>query len=78
MAVNFPNNPNINDTFVSNGVTFKWDGNAWKLPASPGVKGLKGEKGETGQKGEKGQDLKRLNIKDFLTLPLKLLALNGE
>ena len=41
MAANFPNNPNINDTFVSNGVTFKWDGNAWKLPASPGVKGLK-------------------------------------
>ena len=51
MAANFPNNPNTNDTFTSNGVTFKWDGSAWKQPASPGVKGLKGDQGEKGEKG---------------------------
>ena len=58
MAANFPNSPNTNDTFTSNGVTFTWNGEAWKLPASPGVKGTKGEigvKGEKGQKGEKGE-----------------------
>ena len=54
MAANFPNSPNINDTFTSNGVTFKWDGTAWKQPSSPGVKGSKGDKGEKGEKGQKG------------------------
>ena len=49
MAANFPNSPNTNDTFTSNGVTFTWNGSAWKQPASPGVKGLKGEKGEKGE-----------------------------
>ena len=55
MAANFPNSPNTNDTFTSNGVTFEWNGTAWKLPASPGVKGSKGEPGDKGQKGEKGE-----------------------
>ena len=55
MAANFPNSPNINDTFTSNGVTFKWDGSAWKQPASPGVKGIKGDQGEKGEKGQKGE-----------------------
>ena len=58
MAANFPNSPNTNDTFTSNGVTFTWNGEAWKLPSTPGVKGIKGEigvKGEKGQKGEKGE-----------------------
>ena len=49
MAANFPNSPSLNDTFTSNGVTFKWDGSAWKQPASPGVKGTKGDKGENDQ-----------------------------
>ena len=39
MAANFPNSPSINDTFTHGGVTFTWDGTAWKQPASPGVKG---------------------------------------
>ena len=55
MAANFPNSPNINDTFTSNGVTFKWDGTAWKQPSSPGVKGTKGDQGEKGEKGQKGE-----------------------
>ena len=55
MAANFPNSPNTNDTFTSNGVTFTWDGSAWKQSATPGVKGLKGEKGDKGEKGQKGE-----------------------
>ena len=55
MAANFPNNPNTGDEFTSNGVTFTWDGSAWKQASTPGVKGLKGEKGEKGEKGIKGE-----------------------
>ena len=54
MAANFPNSPNTNDTFTSNGVTFFWNGEAWKQPASPGVKGTKGDTGTKGEKGQKG------------------------
>jgi len=54
MAANFPNDPDTNDTFTSNGITFTWNGEAWKHSASPGVKGTKGDKGQTGEKGQKG------------------------
>ena len=52
MAANFPNSPNTNDTFTSNGVTFTWNGEAWKLPSTPGVRGIKGEIGVKGEKTE--------------------------
>ena len=58
MAANFPNSPNTNDTFTESGLTFVWNGTAWKLNSSSGTKGEKGQKGEvgvTGDKGEKGQ-----------------------
>ena len=29
MAINFPNNPNVNDTFTSGGTTFTWNGSSW-------------------------------------------------
>ena len=29
MAINFPAAPNLNDTFVSGGVTYTWDGTVW-------------------------------------------------
>ena len=51
MAANFPNSPNTNDTFTENGITFVWDGEAWKLPAGSGTKGQKGEIGVTGSTG---------------------------
>ena len=31
MAINFPNNPNPNDTHSSGGKTWVWDGTSWKL-----------------------------------------------
>ena len=58
MAANFPNSPSTNDTFTESGLTFVWNGSAWKLNSSSGTKGEKGQKGEvgvTGSKGEKGQ-----------------------
>ena len=29
-AVNFPNNPSVNDTHTSSGSTWKWDGTVWQ------------------------------------------------
>ena len=58
MAANFPNSPSLNDTFTDNGLTFVWNGEAWKLNSSSGTKGEKGQKGEvgvTGNVGDKGQ-----------------------
>lgn len=31
MAIDFPNNPSLNDTFESGGRTWKWDGTSWTL-----------------------------------------------
>ena len=55
MAANFPNSPSTNDTFTENGLTFVWNGSAWKLNSSSGTKGEKGQKGEVGVTGSKGQ-----------------------
>ena len=33
MAINFPNTPNVADTFTEGNTTWKWDGTAW-VPAS--------------------------------------------
>ena len=30
MAINFPNNPSVDDTHTENDITFRWDGTAWK------------------------------------------------
>ena len=31
MPLDFPNSPNVNDTFTSNGRSWKWDGTTWDL-----------------------------------------------
>ena len=55
MASNFPStNLNVGDTHTDAGLTFVWNGEAWKLNPSSGVKGQKGDKGEEGEKGTKG------------------------
>ena len=64
MAANFPNSPSTNDTFTENGLTFVWDGSAWKLNSSSGTKGEKGQKGEVGVTGDKGQKGEKGEIGD--------------
>lgn len=36
MAINYPNNPNLNDTFVVANVTWTWDGTAWSILSTAG------------------------------------------
>ena len=31
MAITFPANPSLNDTFVSGGKTFQWNGTSWTV-----------------------------------------------
>ena len=64
MAANFPDSPSTNDTFTSNGLTFTWNGSAWKLDPSSGTKGEKGQKGEIGATGDKGQKGQKGEIGD--------------
>ena len=34
MAINFPDNPNVNDTHTASGCTWKWDGTSWSIYSS--------------------------------------------
>ena len=34
MAINFPNNPSVDDTHSANDITWKWDGTTWKVGIS--------------------------------------------
>ena len=42
MAINFPNNPNINDIHSSSGQNWKWDGVTWKSTGNTGDGGIAG------------------------------------
>ena len=42
MAINFPNNPNINDVHASSGQSWKWDGSTWKSTGNTGDIGIAG------------------------------------
>ena len=54
MASNFPSSPSVGDTHTDAGLTFVWNGEAWKLDPSSGTKGEKGQKGEVGATGAAG------------------------
>ncbi len=45
MASNFPNSPSVGDTHTDAGLTFVYNGEAWKLSPSSGVMGQKCDKG---------------------------------
>ena len=51
-AFNFPNSPNVNDTYSANGFTFTWNGTKWER-TSPSV-GAQGATGSTGTAGAQG------------------------
>ena len=39
----FPSTPEVNDTFTSNGTTWKWDGSSWNFFSSPAFIGVGGD-----------------------------------
>ena len=53
---NFPNSPSNGDTHTQNGVTYVWDGEAWRRQSSvtPGAQGAQGNNGAQGAQGNIG------------------------
>lgn len=54
MALNFPNSPNVNDTYTNGISTWIWDGVAWNLTGSFGPTGPTGPSGAAGATGATG------------------------
>ena len=50
----FPSTPSNNQTYTSNGVTFKWDGVAWRRNTTTGAQGNQGAQGHQGNNGAQG------------------------
>ncbi len=44
-AIDFPNNPQVNDLFTVGDITWKWDGTVWRSQGTvvPGPAGADGE-----------------------------------
>jgi hypothetical protein len=60
-AINFPDTPQVNDTFTVGVITWKWDGVTWKsqgtiIQGPEGPQGDQGPAGEAGANGEPGSD----------------------
>jgi hypothetical protein len=55
-AIDFPNDPDIDDTFTVGDITWKWNGETWRSQgtAIPGADGADGEDGAPGADGEPG------------------------
>lgn len=56
MAINFPDNPVLNDQFTSGGTAWDWNGSVWSVVRS-GIIGPTGATGLTGPTGAAGQGL---------------------
>lgn len=60
MAIDFPNNPAINDLFTANGSVWTWDGTSWNLQRTPATQGIPAG-------GTAGQFLAKVDGTDYST-----------
>jgi hypothetical protein len=56
-AIDFPNDPDIDDTFTVGDITWKWNGETWRSQgtAIPGADGADGAPGPAGPAGADGE-----------------------
>ena len=54
-AIDFPDTPEVNDTFTVGSITWKWDGLTWKSQGAV-IQGPEGPQGDQGPQGEPGSD----------------------
>jgi hypothetical protein len=54
MPINFPNNPQVNDTYSFDNKTWVWTGNSWKAVITTPIQGVQGVIGIQGIKGTQG------------------------
>jgi hypothetical protein len=52
-AIDFPNDPELNETFTAGNTTWQWDGSVWSVIRTP-IVGPTGPAGETGTTGATG------------------------
>ena len=50
----FPSSPSTNQTYTANGVSYKWDGVAWRRITTTGAQGNTGAQGAAGAQGATG------------------------
>ena len=50
----FPSSPSTNQTYTANGVSYKWDGVAWRRITTTGAQGATGSTGAQGAQGHQG------------------------
>ena len=70
-TIDFPNSPNVNDTFTVGERTWKWTGSTWDVVVTTVVTGPQGPSGEAGIGvaigGNSGQILSKASSTDFDT-----------
>jgi hypothetical protein len=54
MALNFPDEPVLDQQFSVDGTHWYWDGYSWRLLVAQGIQGNLGPTGPTGPQGEQG------------------------
>ena len=57
MAINFPDSPSVNDTFVSAGFSYIWDGTVWTASGNPASSGASVSTGDTAPTNPSDGDL---------------------
>ena len=50
-AFDFPSSPSNGDNYTANGVTWSWDGSAWRRSGGIGAQGAAGSGGSAGPRG---------------------------
>ena len=65
MAVNFPQNPEIGDTFEAADLLYTWDGTRWLSAFTPGLD-YKGPKGDSGSTGATGPEPTQITVTESL------------
>ena len=58
MAINFPDNPTLNDTYTYNGKTWKWNGSAWEKSSATETGNVEGSTGSVAYYYEKGSNIR--------------------
>ena len=53
-AFDFPSSPSNGDNYTANGVTWSWDGSAWRRSGGVGAQGAAGAQGAEGHQGATG------------------------
>ena len=81
MAINFPDNPALNETYTANGRSWIWSGTVWNAVSTPlavGPTGPTGPSGLNGATGPTGGQATSINIKGRVSFTTDLPFIDNE